>query len=141
MGAPEAIVEDYLTRGAARRGFAVYKLGFRNRWGAPDRILFGHGMTVMAEAKRERGGRLSPRQKRCHEALRTHGADVRVVAGRDEADALLDEMATHAGITVSLDDLAVLADGHVPDTVRRTAAERLKAVKMESHTASPRSAV
>lgn len=141
MGKPEAIVEEHLTRGAVRRGFAVYKLEFRNRWGAPDRILFGHGMTVMAEAKRERGGRLSPRQERCHGTLRAHGADVRVVAGRDEADTLLDEMATHAGIVVSLDDLAALADGHVPDTVRRTAAGRLKAVEMESHTGSPRSAV
>ena len=57
--------------------------------GVPDLIIIRNGVAYCLEIKSE-GGRLSPAQRQCHEALRAAGAVVEVAVGIDEALALLE---------------------------------------------------
>ena len=89
----EKEVEAYLVREAHRRGWLAVKFIPDQKKGMPDRLLlYPHGRTVWVELKRPKGGRLSPMQKYQHGKLKGLGHDVRIVATREEVDALIQEI-------------------------------------------------
>ena len=62
--------------------------------GWPDRILLlPSGVLVWVETKRPQDGRLSGGQRVAHLILRRLGQDVRTVWSKEEAEALVDELA------------------------------------------------
>lgn len=74
-----------------KRGGLFLKWVSPGNSGVPDRILVFRGRVVFVELKSETG-RLSPNQKAMIARLQKHGADVRVVYGREQADALIEEV-------------------------------------------------
>ena len=105
MGAPEAGIEKYLARRAARMGVMCVKLVFDGRRGAPDRMLVHRGQVWFVECKRDRGGVLSAVQQRRQWELAHAGAQVCTVDTRDGVDALLERVVASRGLT--LDDAQV----------------------------------
>lgn len=61
--------------------------------GMPDRlVLMPGGVTVWAELKQPKGGRLSPLQKWRHEQLRKLGQRVEIVWTKEQAEALVRDL-------------------------------------------------
>ena len=75
----ESSVEKYFVALAVKYGWAVRKLQWVNRAGAPDRIILKHYQRlVFVELKAPRGV-LAPHQEREHERLRAMGFEVVVL--------------------------------------------------------------
>lgn len=81
--AREKDVELHLTRLVKRAGWITWKLA-PTEVGMPDRIIIAPGGNVwMVELKRERGGKVSPRQEFVHRQVRELGVPMYVLAGKE----------------------------------------------------------
>lgn len=90
----EREVEDYLRRRVEDRGGICDKFIPDNKPGMPDRIvMLPGGVLVWVETKRPKGGRLSELQKLRHRQLRALGQRVEVAWTKEQADALLLDLA------------------------------------------------
>lgn len=86
MSKPEALVEDYLVAGVARRGGWAAKMVDKGRRGAPDRELrFPKGRTIYVETK-AKNGVLKRWQAEYHKALRDLGYLVLVLWTIEQVD-------------------------------------------------------
>lgn len=98
MTAPrESKIEARFVQAVEAAGGMALKFTSPGARGVPDRLTLLHGRAVLVEFKSATGV-LAPWQQRMHERLRTPavGADVRVVASFEEADALLRELGAAA---------------------------------------------
>lgn len=88
-------VEGHLRRRVEKAGGVCVKFLPDFARGFPDRIvLLPGGVLVWVETKRPQGGVLSPIQKVQHVLLRRLGQRVEVVWTKDQADALIDSLAS-----------------------------------------------
>lgn len=88
----EKQIERRMVARMAARGAMVFKFVSPGRQGVPDRIaLLPGGRIVFIELKTA-AGKLSPVQQNIIKRMRDLGADVRVVYGDAEAQALADEL-------------------------------------------------
>lgn len=87
----ESDIERWMRQKIRERGGLFYKFTSPGNDGVPDRILVWRGRVIFIELKQERG-RLSRMQELQIERLREHGADVRVVYGRAQAEKLVEEV-------------------------------------------------
>jgi hypothetical protein len=86
----ERAVESHLVKGVRARGGVVDKTAAIGRRGFFDRVMVLPGGQVwFVELKRPKGGKLSPHQARRHEDYGAVGANVAVLASKDEVDAFL----------------------------------------------------
>lgn len=85
----EKVYERRLVDGVKKLGGMCLKFVSPSTPGVPDRlIILPHGRIVFVEMKTETG-RLSKIQRHVVGEMQKRGADVRVVKGRDEVDAIL----------------------------------------------------
>lgn len=91
MGKPEGTIENYLAKRAKENGMLCYKTISPSRRGFPDRTLIGNGHVIFVELK-SASGKLSESQKVRIKEMKEHGADVRVIASKQETDLLIDEL-------------------------------------------------
>lgn len=87
----ESRVEAGLRRKVIKHGGMFLKFVSPGQSGVPDRVIIDRGRIVFVELKRE-GEEPRKLQRKVIERLRKHGAVVRVVAGKDEAEALVKEL-------------------------------------------------
>ena len=88
----ERSVEAGLRRKVEKRGGLCLKFTSPGCSGVPDRILItGDGRVVFVELKQTKG-RLSAIQEYQIARMRAAGCDVRVVHGRKEVDAMLEDI-------------------------------------------------
>lgn len=98
MAVREREVEGHLRREAERRGGRCVKFVPDVDNGMPDRILMlPGGILVWVETKKPKGGKVSSLQREQHRRLRALGQRVEVVWTKEEADALLEELAPSRG--------------------------------------------
>lgn len=89
----ESSVEKYLVSALKKRGLPCLKFDPTNRIGMPDRlVLLPGGRCVWVELKTD-GGSLTEIQRYRHDELRKMGQRVCIVWDKDQADALVDELA------------------------------------------------
>lgn len=83
----EAGVERLFTQRAEERGWAVRKVAWVNRRGAPDRaIMRGPPPTIVFVELKAPEGRLEDHQKREHARLRAMGFEVAVLWNKAEVE-------------------------------------------------------
>ena len=93
----EKVHERRLVDGVKKLGGMCLKFVSPGTPGVPDRlIIMPPGRIVFVEMKTETG-RLSKIQRYVVGEMQKRGADVRVIKGRDETDALLRELAGGGG--------------------------------------------
>lgn len=89
----EREVETHLRQLVERVGGQCLKFVPDQAPGMPDRlVLMPGGVTVWAELKQPRGGRLSPLQEWRHEQLRKLGQRVEIVWTKEQAEALVRDL-------------------------------------------------
>ena len=59
--------------------------------GVPDRMIIYRGRVIFVELK-QTYGKLTPIQKRTHERMRYHGAEVYVAYGSEDVQKLIEEL-------------------------------------------------
>ena len=87
----ERDVEKYLHTRITAIGGTTRKWTSPGHVGVPDRIVFLNGRVIFCEMKTDTG-KLSVRQEREIETLRSHGADVRVISGQDGVKQFIAEL-------------------------------------------------
>ena len=87
----ESSIERGLREQVKKRGGMFLKFTSPSQVGVPDRIISDRGRVIFVELK-QKGEKPRLLQEKTIERMRRHGADVRVVAGRDEARALVKEL-------------------------------------------------
>lgn len=87
MGKPENKVEERLRQGVKSIGGLCLKF-VSSINGVPDRVVVYQGRVVFVELKAP-NGRLSSLQRVRHAELRSAGAEVQVIACKDEVDSFL----------------------------------------------------
>ena len=87
----ERDVEKYLRMRVLKHGGLYYKFVSPGNDGGPDRVIILKGRVYFVELKRE-GEKPRPVQEWQISQMRMAGADVRVIAGRKEAEAFVDEI-------------------------------------------------
>lgn len=87
----ESRVEAGLRSQVVKHGGMFLKFVSPSQAGVPDRIIIDNGRVIFVELK-QKGEKPRLLQEKVIERMRRHGADVRVVAGRDEAKALVKEL-------------------------------------------------
>lgn len=87
----ESDIERWMLRQVRARGGLFYKFTSPGNDGVPDRILVFRGKVIFVELKQEHG-KLSRIQEIQISRLMEQGADVRVVYGRTQAEALVEEV-------------------------------------------------
>jgi hypothetical protein len=75
-----------------KRGGLTYKFESVNAPGVPDRIVITPGGAVWFVELKVDNGRVSRMQKWQQDALKAHGANVRVVRGMDDMTGFVDEV-------------------------------------------------
>lgn len=85
----EREIEAYFVSECKKLGAEVRKLTWIGRRGAPDRVVFYHGV-YFVELKRP-GGKLRPEQQREHARLGPH-ADVRVIDSVGGVDGFIENI-------------------------------------------------
>lgn len=92
----ESSIEAGLRKQVTKHGGLFLKFVSPSQAGVPDRIIIDHGRVIFVELKRKKE---EPRklQWKVIERMRRHGVDVRVVAGREEAKALVKELWPEGG--------------------------------------------
>ena len=94
----EREVEAHLRRCVEQAGGRCEKFIPDNDAGMPDRIvMLPCGILVWVETKKPKGGKVSSLQREQHRRLRALGQRVEVVWTKEEADALLEELAPSRG--------------------------------------------
>lgn len=87
----ESSIEAGLRKQVNKRGGLFLKFTSPGNDGVPDRIIIDRGRVIFVELKQQ-GEKPRKLQQKVIERMRGHGADVRVVAGKAEADALVKEL-------------------------------------------------
>ena len=87
----ESRVEAGLRKQVVKHGGLFLKFVSPSQAGVPDRIIITGGRVIFVELKKQ-GAKPRKLQDKVIERMRSHGADVRVVAGEAEADALVEEL-------------------------------------------------
>lgn len=87
----ERSVEAGLLEKVKKRGGLCYKFVSPGCSGVPDRIIIDKGRVIFVELK-QTYGKLTPIQKRTHERMRYHGAQVYTVYGSTGVDKLVKEL-------------------------------------------------
>ena len=87
----ESRIEAGLRSQVAKHGGMFLKFVSPSQSGVPDRIIIDRGRVIFVELK-QKGEKPRLLQEVVIDRMRSHGADVRVVAGRDEARALVKEL-------------------------------------------------
>lgn len=90
MGAPEALVENYLCRRVEALGGFTRKVTYQGRRGSPDRWCFLPGGVLLIVECKAPGGRLSALQTVELATLTKQGFTAVSVFSRDEVDSLLE---------------------------------------------------
>ena len=87
----ESRIEAGLRRQVSKRGGLFLKFVSPSQSGVPDRIIIDGGRVIFVELKQQ-GEKPRKLQQKVINRMRSHGADVRVVAGKEEAEALVKEL-------------------------------------------------
>lgn len=87
----ESSIEAGLRKQVIKHGGMFLKFVSPSQAGVPDRIIIDNGRVIFVELK-QKGEKPRLLQEKIIGRMRSHGADVRVVAGKDEADALVKEL-------------------------------------------------
>ena len=87
----ESSIEAGLRKQVIKHGGLFLKFVSPSQAGVPDRIIIDNGRVIFVELK-QKGEKPRLLQEKMIGRMRRHGADVRVVAGRDEAKALVKEL-------------------------------------------------
>lgn len=87
----EALLERHLRKQVRLQGGMTIKLAPTEK-GVPDRLIIAPGGSIYLVELKTESGRLSPAQKLWHNRAEAVGATVHIVYGRDELDALLEEI-------------------------------------------------
>lgn len=87
----ERSVEAGLLEKVKKHGGLCYKFVSPGCSGVPDRVIITEGRVIFVELK-QTYGRLSPIQKRTHERMRYHGAEVHTVYGSEGVNKLVKEI-------------------------------------------------
>ena len=87
----ERSVEAGLVKKVKQHGGLCLKFVSPSVSGVPDRMIIYRGRVIFVELKQEYG-RLSTIQKRMHERLRYHGAEVYVAYGSEGVRKLIEEL-------------------------------------------------
>ena len=90
---PEGKIVQYIIKKAKEAGGTTRKIAYEGRAGAPDLLVLLPGCAFFIEAKREKGGRLSPAQEREIAILRRSGLLAFVCASPAAVDAAFEEAA------------------------------------------------
>jgi hypothetical protein len=98
MAVREREIEGYLRRRVEKVGGRCVKFIPDVDNGMPDRVvMFPGGVLLWVETKKPKGGKVSSLQREQHRRLRALGQRVEVVWTKEEADALLEELAPSRG--------------------------------------------
>lgn len=99
---PEGKIQAYAIKELKAKGCLVRKIAYEGRRGCPDllvlvptfpfRSIIVGPRTLFLEIKKDEQTQPEPHQQREHEAMRTHGADVRVIGSKAHVDALVKEL-------------------------------------------------
>ena len=87
----ERSVEAGLIKKVKQHGGICLKFTSPGTRGVPDRLIIYRGRVIFVELKQEKG-RITALQKRMHERLRYHGAEVYVAYGSEGVRKLIEEL-------------------------------------------------
>lgn len=85
---PEGKIVAYLTKQAKAKGFAVRKLSYEGRHGAPDRLILAPGVAYFVEVKAP-GMKPRPEQEREMKVLTAAALNVIWLSSQKEVDYFL----------------------------------------------------
>ena len=93
----ENAIEVYMRKRAKENDILYYKFTSPMHSGVPDRILIGNNHVVFVELKRP-GGTPRRLQERTINRMRAHGADVRIIDSKENADLLIHEITSDTAV-------------------------------------------